>query len=845
MNRVLYAFSFLLFFGSNALLAQKGSFKVMKRPDIFDVPVDKAGFAESGYKAFSNEIWIVYADRDDAYTLKDLKKKEKFKELTFKDWFYVVEEKDKYVHIAKASQSNQDGQKITNAEDFGWIEKNKMLLWSTGLLDFDTQINKKAFLLNKARDIKAILKQEKKEDVAIYTSPIAKNTIGNKSIYEFYFVMKEEGNYVLLSKNVTINSRTIQENLIGWVRKSKLVFWDTRIALEPNFSEAAFEERRNNADFRLRAYGTQNNADQHAKSGKAVNAVDDVIWQDDPVIRSRTDLARTNPNRWPGAVVRLPMLNTFENYYRTGLVGDITTKTFSDFLDTINEVNYANIEGAMNVKDEKRHNYNIFYVIEGTQSMATHKEAILRAMDEMYGALNQVENIRFGAAIYRDSDEAKEGKLFEIQELTTSAQEVLAFVQNSQFRRWHDNDEYCAMYYGLNRSLLEAGFNTNHTNIVFLIGNNADFSSERVRKKAATDSGDEALVSRGEITDKLSELDVHLLTLQIDNKDDLPSKFFNRQARALIQQNAQKQYQYYVDICEDVPSLGCENPEMPDLDAGSRIDLANGAVKQRMVKPNAGSRLSTGDVRDEMVNAAKDINGFVEAYFDLVNSMINDGNSFDDLTSLSSGSGSSSSVSAGVLAPAFAKELKRLKDRKTGQWRTDDIKRLVDEKYQLYTEVFVPRTMSGATHNPFSFVLYMPQDDLERYIRILERVVEAADAPEEEKREMVQNALIELVDQFTGGSSLTKGNNISIDQLRNLMQGVKDEGLSLGGSDENFIISDIKNERKVDKAKLEAFVTRIHGVVKELRKISRTKNYEFSYKSGEDIYYWIPVEDTF
>ena len=91
----------------------------------------------------------------------------------------------------------------------------------------------------------------------------------------------------------------------------------------------------------------------------------------------------------------------------------------------------------MNVKSDKRHNYNIFFVVEGTESMAPYKDVIAQAIDEMYGSLNSVEKVRIGAAIYRDVEEKKEGKLFEIQPLTTDGNEVLNFISklNSQMAR--------------------------------------------------------------------------------------------------------------------------------------------------------------------------------------------------------------------------------------------------------------------------------------------------------------------------------------------------------------------------------------------------------------------------
>ena len=67
---------------------------------------------------------------------------------------------------------------------------------------------------------------------------------------------------------------------------------------------------------------------------------------------------------------------------------------------------------------------------------------------------------------------------------------------------------------------------------------------------------------------------------------------------------------------------------------------------------------------------------------------------------------------------------------------------------------------------------------------------------EDEKREVVQNALVELIDQFTGGSAVAKSGKISIEELKNLMQGVTEEGLSLGEGDADFLFPILATNEK-------------------------------------------------
>ena len=91
-----------------------------------------------------------------------------------------------------------------------------MLLWTDGLISPNSGIHQKAFLLNKADEVKKII-SEKKDFAQIYKSPNSTDIIEEKNIYEFYFVFKKEDNRYLISKEASISTATLDDEIVGWV----------------------------------------------------------------------------------------------------------------------------------------------------------------------------------------------------------------------------------------------------------------------------------------------------------------------------------------------------------------------------------------------------------------------------------------------------------------------------------------------------------------------------------------------------------------------------------------------------------------------------------------------------
>ena len=481
---------------SVAAIAQN---KVIGQPIKFQNPKDFLNeddmkqFIQGKGKESKENAWIVVSDRMNNQTYKKGdENSEAETKINFKDWFYVTDQNDEWIHIIKARLgSNLKISKM--GKDYGWIKKSNMLLWTSGMLDQNTLIHRKAFLLNKVEDISAILESENKGLVSIYQGPNTAETVGKKNIYEFYFIYKKDKGRYLIGKESRFSSARIDNVLVGWIRDQKTSEWNTRIALEPCFTEDAYNERKENPDLRMIGFSDLGGANSYANTGMLAESK--IIWDNDPISRTMEELA-SDGRRFKGTVVRFPMLQNYPSAFMSGAIGEVTTKSMQDVVSSMNEVNWAEIVESVKDNTKKQENFNISFVVEGTRAMGKYKQALLNAMDNIERDFPDFVNIKYSVAIYRDTPEEQVNKLYELQELTSDKAKVINFLNKVEFDHWHDNEEYTASLYGLLQTLQKAGFSNEESNIVFLIGNNADYKYNRVRRELAASNKDKTLVDR-------------------------------------------------------------------------------------------------------------------------------------------------------------------------------------------------------------------------------------------------------------------------------------------------------------------------------------------------------------
>ncbi len=834
-SKNLLIFFLILSFG--ALNAQT---RIMGKPLKFDRPEDYEN--ESDMKDFVNSrdrqskeiAWIVISDRDDnpTYEKPDLNSSV-VENIPFKDYFYVVDEKDEWIHIVKARTS---GLKITKlTKDYGWVPKDKMLLWTAGMVDHNTKIHKKAFLLNKVQDIERILREDSKDFAQIYSGPKTNKIAEKKTIYEFYFVYKRENNRYLLGKESIISSSRIESVLIGWVDRVKAADWNTRIALEPNFDVAAFEERKANSDLRVIGFTDLGGANGYAQIGKIVD--EKKAWDNDPIKIEKNKLANSDPKRFKGSVVRFPMLQNYPDAYMSGAIGEIQTKSMQDVVKSkiskISEINYSAMSEGVKQGSAVRDNYNIFFVIEGTRQLGKYKQAVLNVMDNLEREFSDEVNIRYGASVFRDIPEEQADKLFEMQPLVNDKKKVIDFINQAQFDQWYDNDDWTALYYAMNETLVKGGFADDNTNIIFLIGNNADYKFDRVRKNLVEENGDKTYVSPELILDNLATLNAHLISIQCVNSGSRASNRYPMMSASFIVEASKKQHVAYSGITEYFPGTTVVNPSMGDMDEGKIVKMTGGPNVGRILKPVRNSEISQTELQDFMVESINEVKEQVEK-------------TQAEMKKIMEGEAVDLEQSSGAWEPAIAREVYRLiqKRQKDQSFTDDDLKKIIDEKYHLYREVYLAKKIKGAKYPTMSYVLFMPREDLRDYIRVLKQLAIANDGTPDKKRETLFLTFTELLKQFTGNSEMSRRDieKTSADELRAIMQGIKDEGLQIGDS-MDFKIGSILSPKQMDEDQLDKIIDNILKKLDGLEGIYKLGDrYDFSYTTPDNTYFWVPVE---
>ena len=174
-----------LLFISIILLSSIASFgqsitKVLMKPEKFEEPVAYEGESKINFENLKSDKgdfpWFVVSERSSNRTYRDRDEhSDVMKVLNFGEGFYVTKEKGDWIKIGKPSNPDDyvNNRRI-NLIDYGWIKKEKMLLWNNSLLDPVTRIHLKGFLLNKAKDFE----RKKLDKVYFYHSPDLEGVAG-------------------------------------------------------------------------------------------------------------------------------------------------------------------------------------------------------------------------------------------------------------------------------------------------------------------------------------------------------------------------------------------------------------------------------------------------------------------------------------------------------------------------------------------------------------------------------------------------------------------------------------------------------------------------------------------
>ncbi|MEA3500415.1 MAG: type VI secretion system protein TssR, partial [Candidatus Marinimicrobia bacterium] len=496
LTAVISIFAFNLLFGQ----------KILRYPRKYNIPSnenDLSPVTEKKDKTFAN--WIVYSPINGAKTYSEPSPSSAVKkQLEYMDYYYIIEEDEEFAHIYK--DENVQGRDLSkDAIDFGWIHKRELLLWNKCLVTSKYNINKKALVVNTVETIKG-------QDIydlnyVKFRSAPSKDAefTGNKSqMFEYYYVYKtdidSEGNeWYLLSTADFIASINDKEEILGWTRKNRLIDWDSRIAVEPNWKKEAQKERRNKQQLVFWA-----DKESCLKYSASNNSISDSmkIWDKDSLKK------RAN-----GSLPRFPLLQNpkttqYDNkkvkILKAGIIGDVKNREET----IISAENFSKVIDKITKKLIKKKNVNVFFVIDATKSMQPYfgsvKNAITKFMVKVKEK-NSNNKFNFAVGIYRDISEGEE-KAFKVKEFGNT-KDILKFLSNVAAKDVHNYTFTESMFDGIINSLYDSPVDADGTNFLIVIGDAGNHTKDKAENREKMEI----------IADLLNEYEYNFLSFQIHN----------------------------------------------------------------------------------------------------------------------------------------------------------------------------------------------------------------------------------------------------------------------------------------------------------------------------------------
>lgn len=457
-------------------------------------------------------FWVVYSDRDENITYTAPDGGTKYSSLSLNERLRIAQIKNGYALVYTEPQADIPYPQISQfAECKGWISMKKLLLWHSCPAD-EYEIYQKALLCVNLEEVGA--GNAGNSDIGkLYLNPENKRKHKVLSTnMQFYYVMKREGDLVLLANTHTLDGRS-DNVLLGWVTSQSYVAWNQRSCLEKTWDKRDAEYFADEG-IRIDIY--------EMESGKCATQLS---FKRKQATGNDPHLYRTHKDQ-----LRFPILDgSTETQYKCSTFG---TKEGGSVV-----VNDQEYEGELGYSEEvlqQMTNINIGIVIDGTSSMEPFYPAVKDAIKEGAKFFDEKKyNVKVGLVIYRDYSDGE----------FVTEKFPLTRAGNPNLDKWLDSggrygiqsnpkDKTLeeAMYEGINVALDELGFNPDQSNLLLVVG---DCGNDRFDNK----------YSQEEIIDKLVDKNVHMMGFQVRKGSEDAFQLFDDQMLDIIRLSTVKKYE--------------------------------------------------------------------------------------------------------------------------------------------------------------------------------------------------------------------------------------------------------------------------------------------------------------
>ncbi len=170
-------------------------------------------------------------------------------------------------------------------------------------------------------------------------------------------------------------------------------------------------------------------------------------------------------------------------------------------------------------------------------------------------------------------------------------------------------------------------------------------------------------------------------------------------------------------------------------------------------------------------------------------------------------------------------------------------KNSLDVRKLFFSEIYLPVSIPGI-NEPYKFVIFMPEVELEEYISQLRELKRTLICPNDWwLGEQLRNTVVSLILKMTGDTrSMKQLDNMDLAEFLRWIIGINTKGLKVDLK--GISIKDILDKKKLSPEYLQKWASALASKEQYLSDILRKgSSYPNSYKVGDSVYYWIDKKD--
>jgi hypothetical protein len=462
--------------------------------------------------ALNRETWIVFSDRDNNDTWQNPGGKNKMKNMSFMEAFFVIREKGDYLQLVKYDPeivaNNPYARIIRNRKKvqyYGWVHRSHLLLTKQSSLDMSTGFKSKSVTI--ITDTLAVLEPQNcfdSDSVLSYKDDGLSIPNGKIPLHEILYILKvsPDNQRILVSGKTILNPLEAPTEALGWISKSVVAELGQRLFIDLNVTGTPSTD--NSVTF----------LDSERQDTVVIN--EDDARGIDFYRKSRPEF------RYSPARSFLQDSNAF--CFQTALPAPVIDRRFTYVLNLNgNKIMY---EDLLRLEKDLRQ-VNLVFVFEGKESVFREYAQIMNVVQNMqtnFDTDSDLYKYRFGAVLsYVDTTK---NKRFSVKscELTSSYAGMLDFLmtETDSVQKYSPIANNQA-WRGLGKAVEMIEPYKNETNLLVVIGESgySEWADSVLVRRIANANG--RILGYQTYNNKLSDADNNFV-LQIENMIDACSQ---------------------------------------------------------------------------------------------------------------------------------------------------------------------------------------------------------------------------------------------------------------------------------------------------------------------------------